>query len=288
MSIANTNQWALAQKPNVRMLRWVEIEGLPYAYGNRDLPQSFYTPIAGTRKDFFGVIGGFQAGYVPAGSDVRLNQLDGFASRPGEFEFRIANDQYGYIAAAAAVGRYAAARGGVASALSASGGGAAIVTTAYTPGSNTLAIGLANGSYWPNSAVIGWVGRMAFFASGYSGTATAGTITGFIGGMLRSEDAAQAVGSPVATFPMHLGRRRLWYYVAAANTDPLGNDTFSVLERVAVFGGTISDYRYEAGVWIIKARTAEGDLGLGNAGGNAKLFRTLRSGKTKTALPGGL
>ncbi len=249
------NFLALLSQPGAKALHWIEIEGLPYAYGNRAQAAAFWTSLAVPMR--------FEAirPYLPevsGGVDARLNPLDGIAS-PGEFTFKV-TDADGFLTQAANVGR------------DDSDPNALWLTADAAAGAATLNVG-GNLAAWP-AAGVGYIGRTTF---SYTGKGT-GTLTGVVPGVYRSQDVAIAKGSVVTQYPQHLGLRRCWFYLAMSATE-----VFAIADRVARYAGLIEDYDLDNGLtrWRLVVRTPEKELGE-----STTLFRGFRSGRLASSLPG--
>jgi hypothetical protein len=248
------NFLALLGQPGAKVLHWIEIEGLPYAYSNRALVASFWTSLAAKER--------FEAGrpylaVLPGGVDARLNPLNGIAS-PGEFHFEVV-DADGFLTQAANVGR------------DENDANVIWLTADAAAGATTLNVA-GNLSAWPASGV-GYVGRTTFSYTGKG----ASSLTGVTLGIYRSQDVAISKGSVLTTYPQHLGLRRCWFYLAMSATE-----TFAIGDRVARYAGLIEDYNLSDGLtrWVLTVRTPEKELGE-----STTLFRGFRSGRLRSSLP---
>lgn len=243
---------ALAQ-PGSRALYWIEIEGLPYAYGTRAQAGSWWGSLpAGER---FLELRPYLP-RVPAGVDARLDPLEGLAE-PGEFQFEVV-DADGFLTQAANVGREE------------SDTDALYLTATANAGDATLNVG-GNLAAWPSSGYA-YLGRSTV---SYTGKGT-GTLTGVTWGCFRSPSFEHAAGEPVTPYPQHLGLRLCWFYLALTT-----GETWSVADRVTRYVGQIEDYSLAgAATWSLTARSPE------KAFAGATLFRSLRSGTLKSSLPG--
>lgn len=247
------NFLALLGQPGARTLYWIEIEGLPYAYGSRAQPASFWASLAVAQR--FEELRPYLP-EVPSGVDARLNPLEGLAS-PGEFQFKVV-DADGFLTQAANVGRDEEDP----NALWLTGDAAAGATT-FNVGGNLAA--------WPSSGV-GYCGRVTF---SYSGKGV-GTLTGVTMGVYRSQSVAITTGSLLTMYPQHLGLRRCWFYLAMSATG-----SFAVGDRVARYAGLIEDYDLDGPAkWRLVVRTPEKELGE-----STTLFRGFRSGRLASSLP---
>lgn len=245
---------AALQQPGASALYWLEIEGLPYAYGTREQPASFWTSLPVAQR--FEGIRPYLPG-VPKGVDARLDPLEGLAE-PGEFQIPIV-DADGLLTQAANVGREDA------------DADALYLTADAAAGAVTLQVG-GNLGTWPTSGT-GYLGRTTF---SYTGKGV-GTLTGVTMGRYRSPDVLHTAGEPVTRYPVHLKARRAWLYLALAT-----NGTWSVADRVTRYAGEIDDYHLDTGLaaWVLTVRTGE------KAFADITLFAELRSGTLKSALPG--
>ncbi len=253
------NFLALLGQPGAKTLYWIEIEGLPYAYGSRAQPASFWTSLAASLR--FEELRPYLP-EVPGGVDARLNPLDGMAS-PGEFQFKLV-DADGFLTQAANVGR------------SDSDPNTLWLTADAAASFATLSVG-GNLSAWPASGV-GYIGRTTFSYTGKG----AGTLTGCVPGVYRSQNVAISKGSLVSQYPQHLGLRRCWFYLAMSATE-----VFAIADRVARYAGLIEDYDLsDPATWRLVVRTPEKELGE-----STTLFRGFRNGRLASSLakiaPGG-
>jgi hypothetical protein len=245
---------AALQQPGASALYWVEIEGLPYAYGTREQPASFWNALPLAQR-FEGIRPYLPK--VPSPEDARLDPLEGIAS-PGELRLQVV-DADGLLTQAANVGREDADPD------------ALFLTADVAPGAAALNVG-GNLAAWPASG-IGYIGRTTFSYTAKG----AGTLTGVTLGRYRSPDVAHTAGEPVTQYPVHIRTRRAWLYLALAT-----NGAWTVTDRVTRYAGEIDDYGLEPGlgIWGVTVRTPEKGFA------DATLFRDLRSGTLRSALPG--
>jgi hypothetical protein len=245
---------AALQQPGASALYWVEIEGLPYAYGTREQPAAFWTALPLAQR-----LEGIRPYLpkVPEPVDARLDPLEGIAS-PGECRLQIV-DADGLLTQAANVGREDADPD------------ALYLTADVAAGAATLNVG-GNLAAWPATGT-GYIGRTTFSYTGKG----AGTLTGVTPGRYRSPDVLHTAGEPVTQYPVHLKTRRAWLYLALATSG-----AWSVADRVTRYAGEIDDYQLEAGLstWSLVVRTPEKGFA------DATLFRDLRSGTLRSSLPG--
>jgi hypothetical protein len=248
------NFLALLGQPGARTLYWIEIEGLPYAYGSRAQTSAFWSSLGAAMQ--FEALRPYLP-EVPGGVDARLNPLDGIAS-PGEFQFKVV-DVDGFLTQAANVGR------------DEEDPDALWLTADATAGAGTLNVG-GNLSAWPTAGV-GYCGRVTFRYTGKGGS----TLTGVTWGIYRSQSVDLTAGSVLTMFPQHLGLRRCWFYLAMS-----ANDTFAIGDRAARYAGLIEDYSLEdLTKYVLVVRTPEKELGE-----STTLFRGFRSGRLVSSLPG--
>lgn len=254
MASLPANFLALLGQPGAQALYWIEIEGLPYAYGNRSQTSAFWSSLAVAQR--FEELRPLLA-EVPGGVDARLDPLEGIAS-PGEFAFRVV-DADGFLTQAANVGR------------DEEDPNALWLTANAAAGATTLNVG-GNLAAWPTSG-IGYMGRTTFTWTGKG----AGTLTGVTLGRFRSPDVLHSQGELVTQYPQHLGLRRCWFYLAMS-----ADGTFAVGDRIARYAGLIEDYALDVGLttWSLTVRTPEKELGE-----STTLFRGFRSGRLRSALP---
>lgn len=247
------NYLALLGTHGAQSLNWIEIEGLPYAYGTRAQAASFWTSLAVTHR-FESLLPYLDE--VPPGVDARLDPLEGLAS-PGEFRFSVV-DVDGFLTQASNVGRDEADPD------------ALWLTADAAAGAATLSVG-GNLAAWPTSG-IAYLGRETVKWTGKG----AGTLTGVTRGHYRSQDVLHTKGESVTQYPQHLGLRRCWFYQALSSTS-----SFAVGDRVARYAGLIEDYGLDGLTkWSLVVRTPEKELGE-----KTQLFRGFRSGRLVSALP---
>lgn len=247
------NFLALLSQPGASTLYWIEIEGLPYAYGTRAQASAFWSSLALAQR--FEELRPYLS-EVPSGVDARLDPLEGLAS-PGEFTFRVV-DADGFLTQTANVGR------------DEEDPDALWLTADAAAGATTLNVG-GNLSAWPTSG-IGYMGRTTFTYTGKG----ASSLTGVTMGRYRSPDVLHTKGEVVTQYPQHLGLRRCWFYLAMSSTE-----TFAIGDRVARYAGLIEDYNLDDLTrWVLTVRTPEKELGE-----STTLFRGFRSGRLRSALP---
>lgn len=244
------------QAPGCQALYWIEIEGLPYAYGNRAQASAFWSELPLAQR--FEEIRPYLPS-IPAGVDSRLDPLEGMAS-PGEFQFSVV-DVDGFLTQAANVGREDADVD------------ALYLTADVNPGATTISVG-GNLASWPSSGTA-YIGRTTLSYTGKG----AGTLTGVTLGRYRSPDVLHTQGEPVTLYPVHLKTRRVWFYLALSTTG-----TWSVLDRVTRYAGALDDYNLDPSskltTWSLTVRTPEKGFA------DTTLFRELRAGRLKSSLPG--
>lgn len=253
MTLPANAQLALAQ-PGAIVLSWVEIEGLPYAYGNRPFAASFWAvlPLA----DRFEALRPYML-ELPAGVDSELDPLEGMAS-PGDFEFRVV-DADGTLLQAANVGR------------AQDDPDALWLSVDLAAGAGTVSVG-GNLAAWP-AAGTAYIGRETVTYTGKG----AGTLTGVTRGRYRSPNVDHGRGQTVTQYPQHLGLRRAWWYLVVAQSSA----GLVVGDRIARYAGLLEEYELEKLVtWVLKIRTPEKELG-----GDRELFRGLISGSLASPLP---
>jgi hypothetical protein len=251
---------ALGQ-PGAHALYWIEIEGLPYAYGNRVQTSALWAslPLAERFEGLRPYLPG-----IPGGVDARLDPLEGMAS-PGEFQFSVV-DADGFLTQAANVGREDVDVD------------ALYLTADANPGAGTLSVG-GNVAAWP-AAGTAYVGRTTVSYTGLqnNGDGT-GALLGVTMGRYRSPDVLHTRGEPVTRYPVHLRTRRCWFYLALSTSG-----SFGISDRVTRYAGAIDDYHLESGAaalttWVLVVRTPEKQLA------DVTLFRELRAGRLKSSLP---
>jgi hypothetical protein len=236
-----------------RATRWAEIEGLPYAYGTRAIPGSFWSSLPLPRR--FAECRPHMT-ERPAGVDVQLDPLEGMGTC-GSMEFRIA-DVDGFLTTCANVGR------------DDTDTTTRYLNAAITGATTTVTLAGGDLSAWPASG-LAYVGLTTLSYAGKSGQ----DLTGCVMGLYRSPASEHTQGEAVTLWPQGLDRRRLWYYLALG-ASPAPSDA------VARYAGVIADFSLDgSSTWVLQVQTPEKE----ELGDDVMLFSGLRSGTLATSLP---
>jgi hypothetical protein len=249
---------AALARDHVSLDTWVEIEGLPWAFGLLDRAASWFSarPAAQQRLGVAGLLVD-----LPRGAEQEARPLDAESS-VGQMTVQLQLDDAGIVLPLIGNG----ARKDSLLRLSADMDSTSAVGTIAFSG---------DASAWPSSGVA-YLGREAFTYTGK----TAGTLTGCARGAfaLPGLEARQAhtAGDLLSYYPRFLATRRLFVFCSLTGVDA---------ERVTRWAGTVRGARLSsggAGVEI-SAESLDGDLAV-------KLFSNQRTGKLAKGLagPGGL
>lgn len=234
-----------------RLLRWIEIEGLPYALGTGpgNLGSSFFASRVAAER--FEGIRAWLRNPAPI-EDLDLDVLEAFPQHASELQAEIL-DVDDTIAALTNTDPGSAR-------LSADLAAAAttIVYTGSDPGF-VAANGLA---YIGNETVS--------YTSHNSGTKT---LSGVTRGKFRSVARAWGAGIPIAPYPYTLTKRRVWYYLCASSAPASGsNYGFTMANRWLRFAGTLESLRTtdDLATFELRAASLEKEL-------DRDVFRSLRN-----------
>lgn len=201
--------------------RWLEIEGLPYAYGTFEASSSFFSTRAAASQ-FEGIRD--HLGAIPRMLGAQIEVLEGGAKTAGSVDFEITDS---------------------------SGDPSMWAGIANKSGWIELASELSSGA-----AVVPYTGSgSAFGSSGvlYIGTETIGftshdTVAKTFGGLTRGKYRSKAQtfgrGTPIAPRPYTMANRRAWFHEIAVDptTSVLGNSAFDA-ERAIRFAGILRSFR---------------------------------------------
>lgn len=240
MSASDT--FNVMQSGDFRMLRWLEIEGLPWCYGTGpgNVGGSFFTPRASTAEEFEGIRSWIKL--PPAIEDVELDVLDAFPKNSGALQVEI---------------------------VDVDGSVTALVNT--DPGSARLAADITDAT-----TEIVYVGADPGFTTG-GGTAYIGnetikytshssgvkTLYGCTRGRYRSVPREWGIGVPIHMQPYTMAKRRVWYFTLASS-EPSTGSFFGFVDSAKWlrFAGTLESLRGNEGLtgYELKATTLEKDL----------------------------
>lgn len=198
--------------------RWIEIEGIPYGYGNFAVGAGFFSgrtsleQLLGIKSYLIG---------IPKMLDQQIDTLDGGAQTTGSVTFEFA-DIDGSIAQLVGAGYQTGF-----TALSAE-----ITKTATTiPFPSGGGASFSNGGYCyigSETIKIGTVGATSF--------------TGCTRGMFRSKPQAFGIGLPIGTRPYTMAHRRVWYHqIGLSGQTPQDLSTASDADKLIRFGGLLDN-----------------------------------------------
>ena len=238
-----------------RLLRWVEIEGLPYAFGSApgDLGSSFFSGRAAAQQ--FDGIKAFLKSPAPI-EDVELDVLEAFPKHAAELQTVIVDVD------------------GTVCALVNTDPGPARLSADYSAGATSIVyVGSDPGfGAGPGIAYIG--NETIRYGSHNAGTKTLSSVTR---GCFRSVARAWGRGIPIAIQPYTLAKRRVWYYLCAnyyLNGPGASNFGFAETDKWLRFAGTLESFRAseDLGAFEFRAISLEKEL-------DRTVFGTLRNFK---------
>lgn len=226
--------------------RWLEIEGLPNAYGNVAQDITFFAnrPIVGQHLSIKPWLT-----EIPQGVSAELDTKEGIASSVGQQEFSIV-DFDGSLTQYAAVGTT----------------NMCYLSADLTSTATSLTV---TGTVPPSLATNGgslYIGTETLHYATY--TPATKTFTGITRGYYGSRAQDFGVGFPVSSQPYTMAKRRAWYYVLAY--DP--NSTPLDANKALVMSGTIEDIKLsdsDLNVFVITIESFERQI-------NRDCFTTLR------------
>lgn len=230
----------------VQFLRWLEIEGIPSAYGSGEPPGSFFAS-RGADEQFLTILPHFKN--IPNCEDQDIDVLDAIAKTMGEVTFTLldkegdptlwagsgARSLWGYLAANLTAGATSLAYTGPTSLFGSSG-------TIYI-GTETIT-----------------------FSSHNTGTRT---LSGLSRGRYKSTAQEFGRGFPVSTRPYTMKGRKCWYYQCART--PGG--TYVDADKLLRFAGTLENFRMDdkdPGAYVLQVHSLEKKL-------TKEVFRELRA-----------
>lgn len=242
------NFLAAIQSKALSVARWIEIEGIPYAYGTFTATQAFFAARA-SKDQFLGVKGFLKAHDAPKNVDQNIDTLDGGALTRGTAEFKIV-DKDDDVVKWAGIG--------------------------YTTNRLFLSQEL---SY--DDSVVSFLGNASGYAAGqyiYIGSETikigviAGqTFQGCLRGQFRSKPQSFGKGSPIGSRPYTMAMRKIWYHQTATQS----GGTVVEQDKAIRFSGALKDLRLDDGdpnTFILQAASIDFEL-------DRPCFRNIRSFK---------
>lgn len=230
------SQYTTAVSARVRgtLTLWVEIEGLPYAYGTHARDSSWFSGRA-AESQFLGVKAWLAKDSLPALPEQRLDMLAATVEG-GALEIRIV-DVDDSLASYAAVRR---SDGWLRLDADLAVGGASTGTTGSTSG-------------WPTAGgSIAYIGRETVTFSRSSSTLTFGTRGAFRStasshdGPSGDDDERTLEGEIVSQYPRFIEGRRVWVYA--------GHGASAETDCACLWSGVIEETRFEAGThrtWVL-------------------------------------
>lgn len=220
MSASDT--FAAMRSGDFRLLRWIEIEGLPYCYGTGPgaLSGTFFSGRSAAEQ-FSGIRCWLRK--PPPVEDVELDVLEAFPKRAGAIEAEIVDVD-----------------GSVCALANTDPGSARLSADLAAGGSSLVYVGDDPGFSAPGVAYIG--NETIAYTSHNAGTKT---LSGITRGQFRSVDRAWGRGTPVHVRPYTLAKRRVWYYTIASTASAGSSATFGFTEtnKWLRFSGTLDSFR---------------------------------------------
>lgn len=230
--------------------RWLEIEGIPYAYGTFTRAADFFTPRSAT-QEFLGVKPYLMT--VPKLLDQKIDTLDGGAQTAGAVNFEL-GDIDGSLAQLCGIGYqtgFTALRAEITKTDTSipfpAGGAGAFSAGGYLYiGTETILIGAINN--------------------------TTHNFTGCTRGMFRSTPQAFGVGIPIGTRPYTMASRKCWYnQVGLAGQGRQAATGFVDADRCVRFGGLATNFvSNEPNKFVLTCKSMDEEL-------NRQVFRGLRN-----------
>lgn len=238
---------AVQSNGKVDLLRWVEIEGIPYAYGNVTKSASWFTPRASAGDRFLGIKSYLQQ--IPANFDAQLDPLEGTPQTGGQVEFHIGDADGSPTLWTANANKAKWLYVGVFVA-------AGDVTIQYT--------GIADTALFPTGGGTLYIGLEAItYTAHNTGTKQ---FTGCTRAKYRTRAKTYGVGFPITPQPITMRGRRVWYYQAAQRRDTLPQATVADADKVLRFLGRLENLRladHNIGVYILSVLSMEKELDRG-------------------------
>jgi hypothetical protein len=236
--------------PNIQVYRWLEIEGLPYAYGNVAKDATWFAARA-AENQLLGIKDWLTS--VPEGVSADLDTKEGVASTVGQQDFSIL-DYDGSLTKFAAVGATQLMD------YLANDQIATDDTFIYT-GADANITNAAPGKYL-------YLGTETV----QYGSVTTGTksINAIVRGLFNSKAQAFGAGFPISAQPYTMAKRRAWYYVLAF--DPV-NGTPLDANKALIMSGTVEDFKLDEAdlnIFVVTVESFERQI-------NQDCFNTLRT-----------
>lgn len=237
--------------------RWIEIEGIPYAYGSFARSSDFFSSRASLDR-FLGV-----RSYLlktPKLLDQKIDTLEGGSKSAGAVSFEV-GDVDGSLAQFCGVGYQT---------------GFTALRTEISKSATTIPIPTGGGAAFSNGGYC-YIGTETILI----GTVGADSFTGCTRGMFRSTPQAFGVGIPIGTRPYTMANRKCWYnQVVAAGQGRAAPASFVDLDRCIRFGGVITNFvMNEPNTFIITVKSMDEEL-------DRQIFRGLRTHKVKVSFMG--
>lgn len=241
------NFLAAIQSRSLRVFRWLEIEGLPYAYGSAALSGSFFSARAAAAQ-FSGIKSSLIK--VPPIEDQELDVLDGVPRRSGVVEAQIGDHDL-LPTLWTGVGNVTAAQ-----------------VAAETSAAATSIVYVGSGAAIPSSGTI-YIGTETITYTGHDTGAK--TLTGCSRGRFRSTAAVIPAGAPIGLAPYTLSGRRAWLYLVAVEGVSTSISS-SEPDKVLRFSGIVTKFRMDTdpNVYVLSMESLEREL-------DQPCFRDLRT-----------
>lgn len=246
MSVPATFKSALQNNDSIVVQRWIEIEGIPRAYGTVTKSSTWFTARAAANR--FEGIDPYLA-RVPANFDADLDPLVGIASVMGQIEFHLV-DVDGQPTAWCG-NRDASTRLKLAADIT-----AAATTITYT----------GNPPTFTNSLL--YIGSETIRFTTHDTVAK--QFTGCTRALYRSKAQAFAAGIPIGSRPYAMFGRRVWYYQTAHKQ---GGTVATDADKALRFSGTLENIYLDdsdPGVFVVPVVSLEKEL-------TRQVFRDLRT-----------
>ncbi len=236
--------------------RWLEIEGIPHAFGTKGRDSSWFASRPAIER-FTSILPYFNK--TPSSFDAQLDVMAGMAKTMGQTQFDIVDVDGEQTLWAGAWDNTATRELSIAISVSDTdisyGGIVAADTSLYPTGGGTIYIGNETITYTAHNT-----GLQQF--------------TGCVRGKYKSRPQAWLVGATISHKPYVMYGRRVWYYQVAEETPAAITATRATdNDKVLRFSGSISNYELDssdAGVYILTCLSLEQEL-------TRDIFRDLRT-----------
>lgn len=245
--------------------RWLEIEGLPFAFGTFQASSGFFSSRAAPNR-FLGIAHSMKA--RPRSIEQKLDVLQGGAETSGQVEFEIVDVPASGLSAVGSVDGSPIQWTGIGYS------NGARLSAAITAAATTIPIlgstaGFTAGQY-------AYIGTEAILI----GAVGASSLTGCTRARFKSVAKAFPIGMPVTNRPTIMANRRCWYYQVAVNHqagETLTGQGASANNQLLRFAGVLRNLRLkdgEHGTFTFPARTIDQEL-------DHEAFRTFRKFKIR-------